>query len=626
MKVQRKMRQSQTLSPFGVGGILDLQGESLVACDIYRWKSARGDVVRSPRLTAALRVANLYAAPAVESNTWAPPSQGLPYARFPTWLFCSKCRNMVQWKRSMEREDQKPECPTCPGHRALAPMRWIQICPRGHMGDVDWFWWAHQGASGLDQRQCKNRGGLQFLAASRSGGGGLNTLSVRCRSCRAQKSLAGLTSAGTSGRVGFRCEGRQPWQFHGEAVVCDEEIKVTQRGASNVYFPSLVSSIEIPDASGSVVDEELALAIENDPFFPAALQAASGFLLDHMVEQLASNHDTDEALVRALIAAQSGDGDGAGEGPGDAGLPGQVDLQAQEWLAFLAPNNDPDHPDFVTRQVDLREADSEGPTYDRLDERVSRVIVADRLREVRALVGFNRVTTAQATMVPVDLGRNLNWLPAIDVRGEGLFLAFDEKRLVEWENDERVAARAAEMSERVERSFQRERLERLVGARVQPRYLMLHTLAHLLIRRLAFETGYSASSLRERIYGRTPTAEEVAWPQAGLLIYTAAGDSEGTLGGLVRQGEPPHLARTLIEAVNDGGWCSSDPLCVESEATSFDSLNLAACHACSLTSETSCEASNFLLDRVMVVGNGQVPGFLEPVWEASVSTAAGAAE
>lgn len=515
----------------------------------------------------------------------------------------------------MEQEGKKPACPRCPGTRQLAPMRWIQICPKGHMDDVDWFWWTHQGSTDPNQRQCRVRTRLEFQAGGKGGAGGLDTLAIHCQACRARKSLMGITSTGNASRVKFKCNGRQPWQSRSEVVDCVEEVKVVQRGASNVYFPTIVSSIEIPNPSSSETHSELALEVQNDSFFLAALDA-EGPMLDFLVVQLASNHEVDESFVRALVSDEqrrrAGNETVVDAPPGD--------LLAEEWAAFLSPTEDPDHPDFVTRHVGLREDRSAPPSQalSDLEDRISKVVLTDRLREVRALLGFNRVTTTPQTMVPVDLRHGLSWLPAIDVRGEGIFLALEEARLSAWEQDERVAARAAEINNRLEHSFQKERIQRQTGPIVQPRYLLLHTLAHLLIRRLAFETGYSASSLRERIYAQSALDGEQVSHQAGLLIYTAAGDSEGTLGGLVRQGEAPSLATTLIEAINDGGWCSADPLCVESEATSFDSLNLAACHACVLISETSCESGNFLLDRVMVVGNGDVPGYFEPVLQASL--------
>lgn len=132
-----------------------------------------------------------------------------------------------------------------------------------------------------------------------------------------------------------------------------------------------------------------------------------------------------------------------------------------------------------------------------------------------------------------------------------------------------------------------------------PRYVLLHTFSHLLIRQLTAKCGYSGSAIRERIYS---TYRDHEFRMAGVLIYTSSSDSDGSLGGLVRQGEPEELDDTILNLLQEATWCSSDPLCIESKSQGYNSLNYAACHACTLLPETSCEARNCLLDRVAVVG------------------------
>ena len=132
---------------------------------------------------------------------------------------------------------------------------------------------------------------------------------------------------------------------------------------------------------------------------------------------------------------------------------------------------------------------------------------------------------------------------------------------------------------------------------ISPELVFLHTLAHLLIKRLSFDAGYGASSIRERIYS---APEGHPHRMAGILLYTAAGDADGTLGGLVELGRPGRLDRTLAGALEDARWCASDPICVESTGQGPESLNLAACHACGLLPETSCEFRNRILDRAAV--------------------------
>jgi len=195
----------------------------------------------------------------------------------------------------------------------------------------------------------------------------------------------------------------------------------------------------------------------------------------------------------------------------------------------------------------------------------------------------------------------IEWLPAIVVRGEGIFLEFRAERIAEWLARDTAAARLAPLVAAYNRRrAARGQTPRIIG----PKFVMIHTLAHLLMTELSFECGYGSSSLRERIYCETEAGSE---PMQSVLIYTASGDAEGTLGGLVRQGEPGRLERTLEAAFHRAQWCSSDPVCIESTGQGVDNANLAACHGCALLPETSCEEGNRLLDRAMLVGTLQEP-------------------
>lgn len=612
---QNVVPQSHTIVPSGVGGILDQRGESFVACDTYRWGN-RARRIEARRLAAALHVRELRQPPVIDSSSWAPAADGIPYLRFPTWLFCQNCRSMIRWRRSMEQPGRRPECPRCPGRKPLVPMRWIQICEAGHLDDFDYAYWAHARQTDPNKRQCRQDAHLKFRTTA-AGAGGLDTLVIECTTCGARRSLAGVSATESLKAIGVKCKGRQPWQRIDDAVSCDKPPRAVQRGASNVYFPLVHSSIEIPDPSRVDLQSDDALAVRGDDMFQALLGIdPSSPLAQMMLQQVAKQHGVTESFVMSVIAEETN----AQAGSGTLVTAPVGDLRAEEWAAFITPLAGHPHPDFVTRHVPLAAEAERSPTgpFGVLQDRVARTVLVDRLREVRALEGFHRVTPGGAdTLVRADLGRGLPWLPAIEVRGEGIFLSLDEVRLADWEGADAVAARVEALQNRVDASFLRDRLLEHTGPRLTPRYVLLHTLGHILIRRLAFESGYSATSLRERVYARSSGAED-AEPQAGLLVYTAAGDSEGTLGGLVRQGEPPRLARTLLEGLQDAMWCSSDPLCAENRATSFASLNLAACHACSIISETSCENGNYLLDRVLLVGSPTCPGFFQPVLDAGL--------
>lgn len=496
----------------------------------------------------------------------------------------------------------------------LVPMRWVQICASGHLGDVDWGWFAHS----AQRVSCEKRDGLRFQSRSGSGAG-LASVEVRCDYCHAVRPLADISDPQLVARLGLKCVGRHPWTRweKGAASACDREPRVVQRRASNVYYPEVHSAIEVPFVTPDLSPADQ--AVVDHPFFQgvvdAAVQGKEAQALN-LAASLGRILDRPGQVILALAKFRTGlPGNSA-----EAAAPDTLDEIAEsEWAAFT--NAEPFHTeDFRTRITSLA-ATANGSTTTALARLVTRVTLADALREVRAFSGFRRVTPGpESDFVRAD-GRGYHerplpgWLPAIEVRGEGVFLALDETALSNWESDPRVAARVAVLAEKAARSFLWSRLEKRTGPTVSARYVMLHTLAHLLIRRMSFESGYGASSLRERVFARTTATGELRF--GGILIYTAAGDAEGTLGGLVRQGKPELLAPALLGALEDASWCSADPLCSEQDAVSLDGLNLASCHACTLVSETSCENGNFLLDRTLIVGSDGVPGFFGPVLEAA---------
>jgi Domain of unknown function (DUF1998) len=188
------------------------------------------------------------------------------------------------------------------------------------------------------------------------------------------------------------------------------------------------------------------------------------------------------------------------------------------------------------------------------------------------------------------------WVPCTEVRGEGIFLRLDGDLLADWEERYRASGRPQRLWEAHGAWRTRRHLDPQ-GGWPGVRYVLLHSLAHALIRELALECGYGASSIRERIYSVRPDAPDMA----GVLLYTAAADSEGTLGGLVSLGEPQQLARLLGQALDRARLCSSDPLCSEHDPNADGSVHHAACHACQFASETSCERGNRFLDRAALV-------------------------
>jgi hypothetical protein len=583
----RKTRLSQIISPFGVGAIIDINGESLMATDISHWPHDRTELIKSRRLEESLGVTELRSPPSVPSY----PSQntpGIEYKRFPGWLFCQDCRRM-HLARPHEETGEPPTCKHCKG--PMVPMRFIAVgTRRGHAMDVPWVRWAHSESRNDDQQRCR----VEDLALMpRAGIEGLAGLVVHCGTCSAGRDLGDLMVRGSLHRIGFRCTGGQPWQRSLDG--CDEPVEVLQRGATNVTMSDVTTALDIPEPTTPVRNDEALIRQHRN--FDDVRSAPTGPRAVVLIDLIAEDLEVSPDLVRR-VATSAADVD-------DEVDVARQGLLADEWLAFQQAIDNPDEQvgtgDFIISTTPFIGGEP-NHVHRAAADLVGHVVLGHRLREIRVLHGFRRYDV-EAELVDVDLGPRgrERWLPAVEAFGEGVLLTLDEVHLNAWEQQESVVDRARQM--------ERRRRGSTIGSRISeatPRLILLHTLAHIMMRQLAFSCGYSAASLRERVYAATgPRAE------AGLLIYTAAGDAEGTLGGLVRQGQAPRLVRTLLSALEAAAWCSNDPLCRGSQGQGLGSMNLAACHGCVLISETSCERGNLLLDRVMITGNGAVPGYFE---------------
>lgn len=588
-----RVRRSQVVMLHGPGAIIDFRAGlhggaavSVVAAGLDDWDRMAPPAglmnlqrVSEPRLERKLNVRGFRLPPVNEpplpGRTPDPRRPVLPAARFPEWLTCPACDLIQPVRRwSEDADDPAPYCALCSDkakHRVhVVPVRFILACEHGHLDEFPWREWLDHAPA------CSRKKPLKLEGV----GAGLKGLELTCTGCGARRSMDGAFSPQALRDLGLRCQGRRPW-LPGPAERCGMIPHVVQRGASNLYFPATESALSIPPW-----DDDL--------------QAAMGEWWVQ-VSSAATPEDRD-AVVRQFIWP-------IWEGPDTTleELQDRVrqrvellDSQAAENLRFQeymqldsGRDTDDDHSELSLR--------NEG-TPAALSGYVARITQVTRLREVRALYGFSRIHPPSggfgaATVAPLSLQAK-RWLPAIEVRGEGIFLTLDETKLRAWESRVRVAARAAVLDAR-NREAVKERLgdDAKPDFPITPRYLLLHTLSHLLMRELALECGYSTSSLRERLY------VEAGEPgMAGVLIYTSTSDADGTLGGLVRQGRPDRIAELFQSAVEAARWCSSDPLCMSGAVSFSEGLNGAACHSCSLAPETSCETFNHYLDRALVVG------------------------
>lgn len=594
MNKNRAYRSSQLISPYGPGSIIEIGDESLVLADPSCWPKNTLKEIKLERLTKEAGVCALKKPPTVSGGySKVKKSNSLMTVRFPEWVFCSRCRKMKQC--STETSCNADGVPVCDNlkcnKKVLVPMRFVAACEHGHLQDVPWIWWAHKNAnSGI----CEHPDLYFCVDANR--GSGLDALKVCCKNpdCNEYNTLNDLLQTNILGNV---CGDRQPWEYpkKKEERHCSSIPQVLQRGASNVYYPIVRSALDIPyesKSSGNAVYQKIK---DCDDFTDLinAIAANKEKRIRNYAEDIAEEYDL--TVKQVLEAAKSEEQESR-----QFKIPDDEELRLAEWHILSSPIVEQTNtPNFKVRTANWETKLTFG--FERI---LTRVLLLDKLREVRAFCGFERIKPGENSVVPnTAMNGRASWLPATEVFGEGIFLQFQQDQIDAW-----VKNLSQDFSSRLKDFEMRQsRANSNYLPLPTPKFLLLHTLSHLLIRQLSFESGYSSGSLRERIYAKGD--------QAGILIYTADGDSEGSLGGLVQQGEAERLFPALIAALETAHWCSNDPVCSEMEAQGVMGLNKAACHSCSLISETSCEHNNLLLDRKLLIGDVNNQGFFSSLFE-----------
>jgi len=577
-----KLRRGQLITTFGCGAIVDLPRESVVIAGTDFWRNHEDEQYHlvEENLQKLLGVDYFVSPPGSLTDEGMPSGYGIPSFRFPTWMYCPKCKRLADARKF--NFVGNPRCEKC--KKNLVPSRFVVACEDGHLDDFPYEWWVHFG------NKCTGKPELFIEMSEKSSG--LDSIIIWCKTCNVKRSMAG--SFGKDSLKGFKCTQRRPWLNDTDPAACERCMRTMQRGATNLHFCINISALSIPPWSKKVYIEleknwsKLKPFLHDRDFF---ITMISGWNLPHKCG--CSAEEIHELGVRKRD----------GEGP-DSGSKNWQNIVEDEYRAFLNGSDD-EKDEFKTREVDV-------PPI--VDDYVDRVVLALRLREVMALRGFKRINADY----DVDdynyksfnmLSREFkNWLPGVELKGEGIFIKLNEEKLAEWENKDDVIARYSYMLSAKNNSM-------IKGPGLSPRYVLLHTLAHLLIRQLILQCGYASAAIKERIYCTFTDSD--AQDMAGILLYTATNDSEGSLGGLVREGKTELLDATFRQLLEVASWCSADPLCIQSGGQGIDALNLAACHSCTLLPETSCERRNCFLDRAALIGtlDNSALGFFSPLLE-----------
>lgn len=643
----KPIRIGQLIAPFGPGSLYtDRHGTPHVVCGLDHWHmtwdntnglqpcGSPGEFERFERRLSSLLRINQFRIPPdyrmVQRGANPPPNARLeiPAQRFPRWYRNTRTGDM-------KRFNLHTEIVGIPDNGGRwQPVRFIAVCPAGHLCEFPWKEWIDCSCPGDGQLKLIDHGGSE-----------LSSIWVKCESCpesspgRRGRSLSGSTTRANEEQgikspfqeQGIVCPGDRPWLGERANEPCSAPLVGALINQTNIYFPRIVSAIAIPGFDfQSPESTDLRLEIERLDEVLGSVKvlwrmgrhkAAAGTILGELSEREIRGEEEDirEILEDIFDPAPS------------FSIPGnrlpvspEPELLAFRRAEFDILRNEVNEPEKVP---DLRVIASTPP--EGFTPWVSRVNLVERLKETRVFYGFDRLEPAKNPLADMP-GRAMRqlfrdppespsgqWLPAIEVFGEGIYVELREERILEWQRQY-----SEWINNRIDDAF----LARLsdIYQTLPPcgpydrdwasRYLMTHSLAHIMINQLVFECGYSAAALRERLY----ISADFGAPMAAFLIYTAAGDSDGSLGGLIQLGRPERLGPTLLRALSRASWCSADPICSEQLGGHGSRLvNHAACHACILLPETSCETINQGLDRAMIVGtpDNRQHGFFADILE-----------
>jgi len=621
-------RPSTLLYTYGPGAIMDLPQFTIMPTGLDDWdriwnrREGNPPQIHAPRLRDAVRTHLRSSDVQLRPHPWQPKrisfgnegnDLGVPARVFPQWLRCTGCdmlgllsqfgyTNTHPFRTDLACFEHlkctgRPAAPRRAARRTAVPARYLLACADGHLDEFPYDLWVHRG------RTCPEAEFPALRMIDRTAGKGASAM-IRCESCQDQRPMnEAQGQAGAAKLPG--CRGRHPHLDAFQPGGCGAPTKLMLIGASNLWFPASLSIIVMPESQE-----------EKDSDLADRIRVAVGTRL--------SRYANDLEILRDVLAGQvdvTGISDDGLRQAVTVALAPQptpeereerlrnwdpVDLLVPEWRYLLRPipgehSEDPGSGLTLSRR-------QRGPG---LAAEIILVLAVERLRKVNALTGFTRIDAFDRVgdvprrLVPLTRAAQPAWTVATEDRGEGIFLQLDEERVASWE--ERILSSGLWQAHRDahRRNFSRRFSETAdqvnPDSRLKPpRYWLIHTLAHVLIRQMAMTCGYSAASLSERLYAWPETDDRP--PAAGFMIVTTASDSDGTLGGLVQLSEPARLEQVVSTALYRATRCSSDPVCARrTPQDPEDFLHGAACHCCVMASETSCERANRFLDRRFLI-------------------------
>lgn len=523
---------------------------------------------------------------------------------FPKWFYCTnpKCGRLAtydEWLKRWLAAGKKREFfnpPKCSNNDCnenhLEQIRFVMTCSNGHIQDLPWELWnnrlptdrtneeenedenKNEKTKGpqLDfSKKCCERQDLVYKISRENTE--LSGIWIECKSCGKKANLKGIFN------YEQKCNGKKFWlgqlngKFHEEECTAITSVKL--KTSNSVYYANTLSSLYIPELQNPL-SPEIRIDIDN-------MVESGQFTAEQIVQLISIQKKIDKELIQQYL--ETGD---------IKYIPDNIYRQTEYDYFLEKVQSD-------NKQIKFRITDCSA-----LINGFSKLVKIDKLKKTTVQTSFTRNE-------PIDIDsilQNQNeyeyavqrqsisknsfdtkTLPALESYGEGILFVLDREKLELWEKQQEVVERTEKIKSNARNADWKS--HQITAKTLTPRKILIHTLSHLLMRELEYVCGYPISSLSERLY--------VSETMHGFLISAFDG-TDGYLGGLSNLcNDMENLGDIINSAILRATDCSSDPICIESDGQGVGQLNLAACHSCTLTPETTCELSNLYLDRNLIV-------------------------
>ena len=559
------IRKTQLITTFGVGSIVDFKDDTVIIASTDDWDYNPNDIeevedrkILNENLSVITDAEYFIMPRTTQSTNGFSKGKNIASYIFPEKLHCSRCGNIYDF-RELDIKDRH-RCPQCKND--LNASRFIVVCAHGHMDDFPYDWWAHGGKpcpSGVRAPRIK-----MINIHNRTD---IDSLRLECTECKTTRSMVQVFSENALSE--FQCTCKHPHfkePFAKAQYGCHDKMRARLRSASGVYFPITKSALLVPPWSKKVVN-----CIQKNY---AILTISEEDKLIFTIRQVIHDQNiTDDEIMRLWKAVK-------------------ISMEQNRKRSELSVNED----EYSILSKDENENEDNFSSYtvtipQKYQSYFDQIVVVDRLTVTQAFTGFTRITRNEANSVAISQYPK-PWLPAVELTGEGIFIRFSKDKVAEWKNAH--SSRYKRMKKAMEDS-------KFINESFSETYVMLHTFAHLFIREISNECGYSSASIKEKIYSKIDDKNEVK--MCGILIYVSSSDSDSSLGGLLSIADNEDVFEKIMDSMLErASWCSGDPLCITSTKQGYKNPNYSACHDCTLLPETSCESFNCFLDRASIVG------------------------